>query len=650
MLSFFRRTLGSQLALGLLAVVMLAFIITGVTSRSMSDAGGGARGSGDSIAKVGDHKVYASEAEDRARRELAADSQQQPGLTMPVFVAGGGFDQAVRQLLAAAAMEVFGRDHGLVASKKLVDGAIAGIQAFKGPTGKFDESTFRAVLAQQHISEQQLRSELAGDAIRQQLLLPIAGAARVPLGVATPFASLLLESRAGAVAVVPTQAMAGGKDPTDAELAAWYKSHLPAYTLPERRVLKYALIGRDQVAGGAIPTEADIANFYKANAASYAAKETRTLRQVILDSQAKAQAFADKVKSGTSFAGAAKAAGFGANDIAVGEKTQAQFAGLASPAVAAAAFAAKEDSTTAPAKSDFGWNVVHVDKITRTPAKTLEDARPEIAASLAKQKQDEALADLVNGIEDQLGDGTSFDDIVKKRGLAVTTTPAVLPNGSAPDQPDYKAPAEFAVLAKPAFQTSPDEKPTVQTIGNGERYALLAVTQVLPPTPQPLDKAHDKVARDFSADRAAKRAQAIAEAIAAKVNAGSTLSEAVKGAGVALPDPKKIEVKRIQLAQSQGQIPAGLAALFDMTKPGARAIAAPNGVGWFIVKLDTITPGDAKTAPGLVQSARGQFAQLIGEEYAEQFANAAQAEVGVKRDENAIGKLRAKLLGIAPAQ
>ncbi len=648
MIAFFRRTLASKLALGLLALIMLAFILTGVYTRELPGASSLAGTSGSTLAEVGKRTITVPEMDDRVRREFARYAQQQPGLDLAGFVAGGGYGQVIDQTIAATALEMFGRAIGLVASKKQVDGQIAGIPAFQGPTGKFDPQAFRNALAQQHIAEASLRRDIAGDAIRQMVMLPATGAVSLPDGLVAPYANLLVEQRQGTIGLVPAAAFSAGPPPGDAELAAFYKAHLAAYTLPERRVLRYALIGRDQVAAGAVPTEAEIRKVYDAAPEKYAARETRTLSQVVLDSQAKADGFVAAVKGGKSFADAAKAAGFGASDIAIGEKTQAQFAAQTAPAVAAAAFASAQGGITAPVKSDLGWHVVKVEAIKRVPATPFETARPQIAGDLAKQKQDQALATLVNGAQDALEKGGSFGDVVNADKLAVQTTPALLPSGLAPDDPAYKPAPEVQPLLKAAFLTSPDQPPTVETVQAGERYALLAVDKIVPAAPIAFALVKPRVAADFVAVRASQRAKAVADAILAKVKAGAAMDKAFAAAPVTLPPVQKGSGRRMDLARAQGRVPASLKALFTMPVASVRLVPAEGGKGWYIVQLQAIVPPDAKLMPPMIASSRGDLVQAVTDEYVQEFAHSAGDAVGVTRNAKAIADLKAQLLGKAP--
>lgn len=643
MLTFFRRALSSWAALAVFGLVLVAFAVTSVDPSWISGAAGGT-----DIAKVGGDRITTADARrrvDNALRQAQQQQQeQQPGvpLDMATFVSQGGFDQVITQAISSQALENWGRKIGLTASERLVDGEIAGNPAFFGPTGKFERSAMEAVLGQARISERQMRADIAGDSIRRQILLPVAGGAVVPNGLVMPVTSLLLEQRDGLVGIVPSAAISAGPAPTDAEIAAYYKANIARFTIPERRVLRYALFGADSLPEIPAPTDAEIEAFYKANPATYAASETRGIVQVILPDQKAAEALAAKVRSGADMAEAAKAAGGDAVNLDVAKTKLAEDA---SPAVADAVFGLASGGVAGPIKADLGWYVVKVDAIRGKPARPLSEVRGEIADALTRQKRDEALANLVTNIEDSVADGASFDDVVKAHKLTAATTPALLPNGSAPDQPDYKAPPEMALLMRSASQMMSDDDPTVETIGAGQRYALLAVSRVVAAAPAPLDRVKEDVASAIRAERTAKKARAVADAILAKVKSGTPMAQAFAQADVRLPAPSKASARQVDLMQRDRQAPAPLKLMFGMKKGETRLIAAPNDAGWFIVQLDTVTSGDARTEPALANMVRRDFTRNMGDEYIQQFVNAVSRDVGVSRNDKAIAALRAELSG-----
>lgn len=642
MLAFFRRLLSSWVAVALLGIIMVAFIVTGVGTPGGGLVGGGV--GGDAVATVGGKPVTIAEVATRAQSSLTQARQQQPDLTMPAFLSAiGGVAPIVEEYVGARVLGGWAEKHGITASEKLIGGEIASIPAFQGVTGAFDEARMNAVLGQQRLSFATLHDGIREDLVRRQMLVPLTMGAMAPAGLLNQYAMLLLDRREGVIGLVPAK-LDGLPAPSEADIAGWYKANVARYSLPERRVVRYAAFGPESVTPPA-PTDAEIAAAYKADAAKYAASETRTVSQVVLPDEAAAKGFAARMAGGTPFTKAAADAGFAAGDIALGAITRDALARTASPAVAGAAFALAAGGTTSPIKTALGWSIVHVDAITSNPARSLDQARGEIAAALAKTKAQKATADLVQAVQDAVSDGASFADVVKKHNLQVVTTPPLLPNGTAPALAGFKPDATLTALLKPANDAGPDDQPTVETVAP-DHYALLSVASVVAAAPVPLAEAHARVVQDLIAQRAADRAHATAQAILAKVRGGQAMAAAFAAAG--LPPPQTAGGTQVDLARAGNNVPPVLRTLFRLTAGKTELSAAPGG-GWFVVHLDRIVPGDPAAVPALVAATRGEVTRNIGEEYAQQFANAARAEVAVKRSPAGEAKLEQQLRGKAPS-
>ncbi|WP_076071309.1 peptidylprolyl isomerase [Sphingomonas montana] len=637
MLSFFRRAIKSWLAVAILALVAIAVVVSGV---GMDSLGGGGGAQGETLASMDGGSIGAIEADRRVREAYTQAAQQQPGLTMAAFVAGGGVDATLRRVVSAKAVELWGRDHGFTASKRVVDGEIASIPAFQGPTGGFDDATFRGLLARERISEAQLRQDIAGDVIRRQILGPIAGGTRATDAMVTPYAAMLLDRRDGTIGFVPAAAMPQGPAPTQAQVDAYYRANIAAFTLPERRVLRYAAIAAPPAAA---PTEAEIAAAYRANAAQYAATETRTLSQILVPTEAAARALVGRIRSGTAFAAAAQSAGFGPRDTALGAKSQAEMAALSSPAVAAAVFAAADGATTDPQKSPLGWHIVHVDGIVRTPPKALAAVRPTLVADLTKRKAEAALADRVAKIGDAIDDGATFEQAATTNGLQVVTTPPLLPTGAAPTAPGFAPTAILQPLLKAAFQAGEDDDPSVETVGPSS-YALLDVVDVVPAAPIPLAQVRGPILSAIQAERASAQARQVANGIVAKATGGMPLTAAFASAGMKLPVPQTGGGRQIDLAQARTPVPPPVQLLFTMAPGKIRTIADQNGAGWYVVQLNSVKKGDIKTQPQLVAATRDEFGRALGNEYADQLIAGIMKDVNVKLDAAAIARFKAGLL------
>jgi len=644
MFSFFRKGITAKLMLVVLGIALFALVVTGFGTPGGGVGGFG--GGGDRIATVGGEPITGAEVTDQVNRQIAMLRRDQPDLDTAAFIAGGGYEEVVRQMIAQRALTQFASAQGLTASRRMVDGEIASIPAFRNLAGQFDEATFRRMLQSENITEQQLRDDLANGLIQRQLLGPMEGRVRVAESIARQYASLLLEQRKGSIGFVPSQAMGAGTPPSDADVQRFYKENQARYTIPERRVLRYATFGRDQIASAAQPTDAEIAAYYQSNQATYGASETRTLSQVVLPDQGAARALAQSVAGGTSFAAAAQQAGFSATDIAVGQQSKADFANLTSEAVANAAFAAAQGAITQPVRSDFGWHVVRVDSINPTAARPLATVREEIATQLAAQKAEEALANLVARVEDRLAEGATFDEVVQSENLQAVETPPLTGSGQQFDNPAWQPAPELPPLLRAGFEMGVDEDPVVETIVPNQRFAILDVVRAVPAAAPPIAQIRDRVAADVIQDRAFQRARAVATSIAAKVNAGTAPRAAFAEAEMTLPAIQEVDARRVDVAQAQGPVPPELAMLFSLPQGRSKILAEPRGLGWFVVSLAEAIPGDASEQPGLIQATRGQLEGIMGQEHSAQFARAAEAGLKITRDENAIGRVKNQLRGL----
>ncbi|KQX20797.1 MULTISPECIES: peptidylprolyl isomerase [unclassified Sphingomonas] len=633
MISFFRRALSSWIVLGILALVLIAFIVTGVERPGMT--GGAAEGA--TIAKIDGTKISSNDLLRRVQNQFDALRRDRPELDHKGFIAAGGFEGVTDGLISARALDAWGKKQGLAISKRLIDAQIAGMEAFRGITGTFDETVMRNRLAQARISERELRADLSGELMRNQILTPAAALAPVPARLARPYAALLLEQRIGQVGIIPLAAFADPRLPTEAEIAAAYKADIATFTRPEARVLRYALFGTEQIAAQSVPTEAEIATYYRENADSFAARETRSLTQVITPNETLARSIATAAKGGQTLAAAAAKAGLEASTLT--GQSKADYSGAAGEAVADQAFAAASGSIAGPAKGAFGWYVVKVDAVTGTPARSLAAAKPDITALLTRQKSQEALSELAGKVEDAIADGSSFAEVAANNKLTVVETPALLAGGQPIDKPDWKAPAELGALLKNAFASSPEDRPTVEAVVPDQQYALLSVAKVIPPTPLPLAQVRPAVVRDILVKRAAVRAKAVGDKMVAAVNRGVPLAKAIADSGVKLPPARPANARQLDIARAQqsgAQIPEPVRALFALQKGKARLIPSAQGEALFVTVLDQVIPGDLTKASGLIGATQEELSRAVKAELGEQFIRAVTQDIGVKRYPDAI--------------
>jgi len=641
MLSFFRNLTKSRIGLiavfvvsGLIAIAMLGMDVTG--TRSLGGAGGGV------VARVGDTAITEKDLSDRA--QIALDNynrQVDPAnqMTMAQFVAQGGLERTLEDLINSAAIEEFSNRHGIVVGDRIVDGMIASIPAFRGADGKFSQEQFEAALAQQRIPVSELRSDFRLSKYLDWMLRPVRSPGPVPNALAVPYASLMLERRSGAIGLLPTAAMDAGDEPSDAEVKTFYEQHKARYTVPERRVIRYAMVSPETLGDSIEPSEEEIAQAYRAAGDRFAAKEQRTVSQVIVGDRESAEALAQSVRGGQSVGDAARAAGLEPTEF---EKVvQDQLAERTSDEVAKAAFAASRGDVVGPVESELGWHVLQVTGIDQVAAQSLDQARETLVEELRQRKLIAALGNMRDRLADAIADGATFDEVTTDNKLAVTNTAPLLPNGRNPDKPDEEPAESLIPVLRTGFAMQGGDDPQMVPVGD-DSFALVAVGRVVPATPRPLDEIRDAVLRDLGIDRRLQAARKLAAEVVRKVNSGTTLKDALAATGKPFRlDP--VATTRVQLAQMGGQVPPPVRLLFTMGEGRARLIEGENREGFYIVYLADVEQVDPRTVPESIAGARSSIAGSISDEFQIQFVESIRQEVGVTRNADALERVRSGL-------
>ncbi|WP_086607614.1 peptidylprolyl isomerase [Erythrobacter donghaensis] len=642
MISFFRRffqsKIGLPIVLAFLALIALAFAASDISGSSF----GGAVSNSDKIAVVGGEGIPVSDLTLGANTAVDQLRRQNPTLTMPEFVAEGGLDEVMRQLIDRYTIGAYGEKYGLRGGENLVNSEILKIQAFKGLTGEFDEQTYLAALARQGLTPAMFRRDLSDGMIEQQLLGPAVAAPRLPEKIAAQYAALVLEKRKGEIALIPSASYAPAAGPSEAQLTAWYKDNRTKFIRPERRTLRFAVFGTDTLKVNATPTAAEIAERYKRDAARFQASETRAITSFVVPTQDAARSLAARIRGGAALESVAREAGFTASTAE--PRDREAMAGATSFAFAESAFKAAEGAIVEPAQGTLGWYVARVDKVVRTPARTLAQATPEITEQLTTEKRAAAIGDLTAEIEAEIDGGTALAEVAKTYGLTIETTPALLANGQAFGRPDVQIVPQLAAVLQTAFQMEESEPQLAQV--QADQFVIFEVARVEEASAPPLAEVRDLAIAGWKRAQGAILAKQAAERITAKVRAGTPLAAALAAENKSGFERESINLERRELLSGrQPRVAPPLVLMFSMAEGTVKPLEGPRDLGWYVVSLEDITILPIAENSDVVQQTRQQLGAALSDEYRGQTITAMRKDLGVTRNEGAIAAVRKQLAG-----
>ena len=187
-------------------------------------------------------------------------------------------------------------------------------------------------------------------------------------------------------------------------------------------------------------TDAQITDYYNKHKDQFATPERRQVRIVLTKTKAKAQAAKAALQSGQSWKSVAKSSSIDQASKNKGGVLQGGVAkGQQEKALDTAIFAASKSTLTGPVKTQFGWYVFEVTKITKGKQQTLEESKTNIQQLLKSQNQQGALKKFGDDYRKRYKEttdcrkGYEVDDCknAPKKKASTTTTPGQTTTGGA---------------------------------------------------------------------------------------------------------------------------------------------------------------------------------------------------------------------------
>ena len=202
--------------------------------------------------------------------------------------------------------------------------------------------------------------------------------------------------------------------------------------LLRKKIIDKVTKGKDKV------SDAQIKKFYDQNKARFAQPERRDLRIVLTKTKAKADQAKRALDGGESFSKVAKRLSIDQASKSQGGKLPGVAKGQQEKALDNAIFKAAKGKLVGPVKTQFGYYVLEVTKITPASQQTLDQAKATIKQTLAAQNQQKALEKFAKDYQKRWREKTEcrkeFTTPECKNGPNPTPTPTQAP-GQVPQAP-----------------------------------------------------------------------------------------------------------------------------------------------------------------------------------------------------------------------
>lgn len=447
------------------------------------------------VARVGNEEINSREFLRAYQNQLNEVAQQLGSVPTAQDAVNLGIPSMVLQNLAQdAALDQLANSFGLGVSQKKLSEMLREDSSFHNALGAFSPDSFRQVLQMSGVTEAEYFEDQSDAARRQQLILSLFGDTKLPETAATLINRYVADQRTIEYFTLGETNVETPPAPTEAELAAYLTEHQAEFrTVETRKVQMLRLSVADLAATkvGAITDDA-IAAEYERTKASLTKPERRTIQQVVLNAE-QVTAFEAGLAAGTPFATLVADAGLTATDLGTLAQSEINDASLAT-----AAFGLAEGAFVI-IDGVAGKRAVHVSTIEAGGVPSLEEARDQIADSLAMAQARTELADVQDEIEELRAAFRPLPEIAQRYGLDLYEAD-VTAGG-----------AELTVIPDLATEDAPR---VTQAIFKAEQGALTAaiplagnanlwfdVTAIEPARDQTLDEVRDQLIATLTTER-----------------------------------------------------------------------------------------------------------------------------------------------------
>ncbi|WP_170439118.1 peptidyl-prolyl cis-trans isomerase [Ruegeria arenilitoris] len=573
------------------------------------------------VAQVGDEDVSVDAYVRELQREIRA-VEAQTGQPMQMSQARElGLDQrALARLVSLAALNNEVAQLGVSIGDANLQKEIVGIQAFQGPDGSFDREAYRFQLEQIGMTETEFEEDLRKETARTIVQGAVMDGVEMPAIMTKALADYVLARRSFTVATLSQDALTTPiPEPTDAEIQAYYDANTDRFTLPRTKKITYAVLSPEMLQDTVEIDEDALKRLYEQRKDQYQQPERRLVERLVYPSEEEATAAMAQLEvGGADFEQLVRERELELSSVDLGDVTREDL-GEAADAV----FAAEIDQVVGPLPSVFGPALFRVNGSLAEQNVSFEDAEPELRAELAGERARRLIESQAEDINDMLAGGATLEELANETEMELGKI-------------DWTRQSDDGIAAYDGFRQAAqavreDDFPEIGFLEDGSIFAL-RLDEVLPPRPEPLESARDRVAAAWVQEQTAKALEEQANGIVTQL--------AVDGDFTATGLPFRVENALTRTAFLDN-VPADfMTQIFEMEPNELRVIAGPDAA--FIVRLDEVLPPAETDEQRLMQeAAAAQLNQALAQNIFDIYVRDAQTRAQPTLDQRALNAVQA---------
>ena len=621
MLDALRNSARSWIVKIFLMILVLSFGVWGISGTIF-------QGVGSSVVTVGDTNVSQSDFRLAYDRQISMLSRQfGQRLTREQARAMGIENQVLIQVAMNAALDEQSRRMNLGLAEDRLATLIADDPAFQGIDGRFDRTTFAALLRNANMTEEDYIISQQNAAVRTQIIEAISDGYEAPAALMKAVHQFDNEARTLDYVVLDRDILDPIADPADDVLKAYFEERKSAYRAPEYRKIAYVTLRASDISDPSTISDESVRADYEARIDRYRTPETRAIEQLSFPDEAAAKAAADKLAAGATFEEIVTAEGKTLNDVALGTCERRT---MPDPSIAEAAFAiGAEGGTSGVVDGAFGPVILRASKINPETTASFEDVSDEIRGELALAEAEAILFDVHDAYEDARAGGETLEEAARKQRLTPVIVEAVDRSARTPDGTILRTLPESQDLLAQAFDTDIGVESAPLNLG-GEGFLWFEVQDITPARDREFDEVRGRVLDDWKRQQESEALGKFATALQKRVQDGEELTAVAAEEGLATQT--KYDLKR----RDEDAVIGAVAVNAAFSGPDGLVAVADDasGTAKILMRVSQVTSPIASSGTGLPPGVETALSERMGDDMLTQAIGLMQEEFGVSYNPN----------------
>ncbi|MDT0595838.1 SurA N-terminal domain-containing protein [Glaciecola petra] len=626
MLQNIREGIQGPWAIGIVALIVVSFVFTGVGSYISSSAT-------DAVAIVNGEEISSASLEIAYENERARLQGQFGEAINSLFESESYINQFRQDILQRLIDEELvaqkASQLGLRVSDQQIKETIAQMPEFQ-VMGQFDNENYLATLSRAGFTPTEFAEYMREQMSRQQLLNSLNGSSITLPHQVNRVLALQAQTRSAMSVEIDIENYKEGITLSEDEIQQYYDTNITSFDTQEQVKLAYVTLSLDDLRGRVDVSDEEVNTFYQENPANYTSIEVREIAHILFELndqesatvKVEAEAVLARLNQGEDFASLATEFSDDILSAEDGGNLGVLNVGDYDDAFESAAFAIEtENGFSDVVETEFGFHIIKVSKLTPARLTPFEEVKEDILSSLVDMKAGDEFAILQSEMDNlAFEEPDSLEAVANLINKPVIETP-FFENNQLPAGVNYPQVNDIAFSSELIDE---GVNSTVMSLSD-ELVMVTRVAEHLPQRTQGLEEVRTQIEASLKVDKAQEEALAFAQTVQNAIFDQQDTNTLLAGKDLAWTEHS-------DLARASNEIPVAMVdAIFELNLElgnNTSVVTLTNGnVG--LVKLIDVKQ-NATPDETLAQNVEQRLKNSQGQQMARSFVDALRSTADIQ--------------------